>query len=90
MAALALVVWFISRATPVWGRHNRRERVERVPVRQYSCRDECPGAGSAPPTPAAGESGGSGQPGAPLQAPTIAAAPAGKTGIQMVGGEPPA
>ncbi len=85
IASLALLGWLsLWRATPsgestTAGNASSGSLSGGVPAATSS-----PGAGTASPRPAAGESVGSGEPGAPLQAPAIAAAPAGKTGIQIV------
>jgi hypothetical protein len=79
IAGLALVGWFL-----LWRDMPPRESTTAGDASRGSPSGSVPPATSASPTPAAGQSVGSGEPGASLQAPTIAAAPAGKTGIQIV------
>ncbi|HET9385682.1 MAG TPA: TIR domain-containing protein, partial [Gemmatimonadales bacterium] len=79
IAGLALVGWFV-----LWRDMPSGESTTAGDASSGSPSESVPAATSASPTPAAGQSVGSGEPGASLQAPTIAAAPAGKTGIQIV------
>jgi hypothetical protein len=79
IAAFALVGWFLLwRDTPSGERPTARDGSSASPSVNV------PAATSASPTSAVAETVGSGEPGASLQAPTIATAPAGKTGIQVV------
>ena len=85
IAGLALVSWLsLSRETPSGEGTTAGSASSGSPSGSVPAATSSPGAGSASPAPAAGESVDSGKPGAPLQAPAIAAAPAGKTGIQIV------
>ena len=85
IAGLALVIWLSqSRETPSDEDTTAGSASSGAPSGSVPSATSSPGAGSASPPPAAGESVDSGKPGAQLQAPAIAAAPAGKTGIQMV------
>ena len=83
VAGIALLVWLSQRGdTPVGEGTTAGVASSGSPSGSAPAATSSPGTAS--PAPAASDSPGIGAPGAPLQAPAIAAAPAGKTGIQMV------
>jgi hypothetical protein len=86
IASIALVVWLLQRPDPPVGETTTAGIAPSAsPTGSVPAATSSSGSGSAPSTPAAGGSTGSGAPGgAGLPAPEIAAAPAGKTGIQIV------
>ena len=85
IAGLALVIWLSqSRETPSGEGTTAGNASSGSPSGSVPSATSSAGAGSTSPPPATGASVGSGGPGGPLQAPAIAAAPAGKTGIQIV------
>ena len=84
-AGLAVVGWLsLWRDTPSGGSTTAGNASSVSPSASVPSASNSPGAVSASPTPVTGESVSGGQPGALLQAPAIAAAPGGKTGIQIV------
>jgi len=84
VAALVIVGWLSLRPTPSGGDTTAGASSSEPSSTGDPAATVSTGAGSGPDKPGTGGSTVNGAPGAQLQAPTISAAPAGKTGIQVV------